>query len=80
MVCSFSSLPFDNLKTKLQKMKADAQGNLPYKGVPDCLAKTIAREGVIGLWVGFPVYYARVAPHAMIVSNDINFQTLLVQD
>jgi solute carrier family 25 oxoglutarate transporter 11 len=61
------SLPFDNIKTKLQKMKVGADGLYPYKGVPDCFAKTVAREGFFGLWVGFPVYYSRVAPHAMIV-------------
>jgi solute carrier family 25 oxoglutarate transporter 11 len=71
-VCSFMSLPFDNNKTKLQKMKANKAGEYPYKGVFDCFAKSIAREGVAGLWVGFPTYYIRVAPHAMI--------TLMMQD
>ena len=28
--------------------------------------QTAAKEGVIGLWVGFPTYYFRIAPHAMI--------------
>merc|ERR1712146_543728 len=51
--CSFLSLPFDNVKTKLQKMKA-VDGVYPYKGVADCLKQTIAREGVTGLWVGLP--------------------------
>jgi len=69
---SFCSLPFDNIKTKLQKMKPDAQGKLPYAGLADCFAKTTAREGITGLWVGFPTYYFRIAPHAMI--------TLLIQD
>jgi len=69
---AFCSLPFDNIKTKLQKMKPDAQGKLPYSGLVDCFAKSTAREGVTGLWVGFPTYYFRIAPHAMI--------TLLVQD
>ena len=53
-------------------MKAGADGKLPYSGVLDCLGKTVAREGVTGLWVGFPVYYFRVAPHSMI--------TLMVMD
>lgn len=65
MCCSFLSLPFDNVKTKLQKMKA-TNGVYPYAGVADCLKQTIAREGVQGLWVGLPTYYVRVAPHAMI--------------
>ena len=64
LVCSFISLPFDNVKTKMQKMiKID--GRYPYKSVLDCLVKSVKREGVTGLWVGYPTYYCRVAPHAM---------------
>jgi len=70
---AFCSLPFDNLKTKLQKMKAGADGKYPYAGFFDCFRKSVAREGVKGLWIGFfPTFYFRVAPHAMI--------TLLTQD
>jgi solute carrier family 25 oxoglutarate transporter 11 len=47
-------------------MKPDAQGVLPYKNLFDVLGKTIRREGVTGLWIGFPVFYTRVAPHAII--------------
>jgi len=66
LLAALASLPADNLKTKFQKMKAGADGKLPYKGILDCLGKTIKNEGVLGLWVGFPTYYFRVAPHAMI--------------
>jgi len=70
---SFCSLPFDNAKTKIQKMKVDpATGQFPYKNIFDCMLKTTQKEGVAGLWVGFPTYYFRIAPHAMI--------TLLLQD
>jgi len=72
LLASLSSLPADNLKTKFQKMKAGADGKMPYAGILDCLAKTVKNEGVKGLWVGLPTYYFRVAPHAMI--------TLLTQD
>lgn len=72
VTCAGFSLPFDNAKTKLQKMKPLPDGTLPYKGMPDCLLKTISREGFLGLWIGFPIYYSRVGPHAVI--------TLLVQD
>jgi len=71
-LAAFMCLPFDNLKTKMQKMKLRADGTMPYKGVVDCLTKTVKNEGVKGLWVGFPTFYFRVAPHAMI--------TLLSQD
>jgi solute carrier family 25 (mitochondrial oxoglutarate transporter), member 11 len=45
---------------------------MPYKGFIDCFAKSIKNEGVLGLWVGLPTYYSRIAPHAMI--------TVLLQD
>lgn len=72
IVGSVMCLPFDNVKTKLQKMKAGPDGKLPYKGIADCFAQSIKNEGVAGLWVGLPTFYFRVAPHAMI--------TLLCQD
>ena len=65
VVCSLMSLPFDNVKTKLQKMNKLPNGSYPYSGVSDCLFKSIRREGFFGLWVGYPTYYFRVAPHAM---------------
>jgi solute carrier family 25 oxoglutarate transporter 11 len=66
IVCSCVSLPFDNIKTKLQKQKADANGVLPYKGLVDCFSKTVAREGFFGLWVGLPTFIIRIAPHSII--------------
>jgi solute carrier family 25 oxoglutarate transporter 11 len=60
------SLPFDNVKTKLQKMKKGPDGKFPYAGLVDCFKKTAAHEGVKGLWVGVNTYYIRVAPHAVI--------------
>ena len=59
------SLPFDNLKTKLQKQKA-VNGVFPYKGMPDCFAKTLAKEGALGFWAGLGTYYFRVGPHSII--------------
>ena len=60
------SLPFDNVKTKIQKMKAGKDGKLPYSGVPDCFAKSVAQEGITRLWAGLPAYYLKVGPHAII--------------
>lgn len=65
-LASFLSLPFDNVKTKLQRMKANPDGSLPYKGMMDCAMKTIAKEGPLGFYTGFPTYYFRIAPHAML--------------
>ena len=63
---STASLPFDNIKTKLQKMKKLPDGTLPYKGFVDCALKTAANEGITGFWAGLPTYYFRVGPHSII--------------
>jgi len=72
VVCACVSLPADNLKTKLQRMKAGPDGKMAYTGLLDCFVKSVARESVVGLWVGLPTYIFRVGPHAII--------TLLTQD
>lgn len=63
---AFFSLPFDNIKTKMQKQKANAEGVLPYKNMMACFQVSMAREGVTGFWAGLPTYYFRVGPHAII--------------
>jgi len=60
------SLPFDFVKTRIQKQKPDAQGKLQYSGTLDCFKKVIAADGPMALYSGYPTYYARIAPHAMI--------------
>ena len=69
---SFASLPLDNAKTKLQKMKA-VNGVFPYNGIVDAVLKTVRNEGTLKLWVGFPTYYIRIGPHVIItlVMNDL---------
>jgi len=67
------SLPFDYVKTQMQKMKPDpVTGQMPFKGPVDCAMKQVAAGGPLKLWSGFPTYYVRIAPHAMI--------TLIMQD
>jgi solute carrier family 25 oxoglutarate transporter 11 len=61
------SLPFDNVKTKLQKQTKLPDGSLPYSSFVDCAVKTATREGVSGFWAGLPTYIVRIAPHVMIV-------------
>ena len=41
---SFLSLPFDNAKTKMQKMKPNAEGILPYKNIFDALRKVMEKN------------------------------------
>merc|ERR1719159_228710 len=70
---SFFSLPFDYVKTQVQKMKPDpVTGEMPFKGPIDCAMKQVKLGGPLRLWSGFPTYYVRIAPHAMI--------TLIAQD
>lgn len=70
---SFFSLPFDYVKTQVQKMKPDpVTGEMPFKGPIDCAMKQVKLGGPLRLWSGFPTYYVRIAPHAMI--------TLIMQD
>ena len=45
---------------------------MPYKGPIDCAAKIMASGGPLKFYAGFPTYYFRIAPHAMV--------TLVVQD
>lgn len=61
---SFFSLPFDFVKTRLQKQSKGPNGELPYKGMFDCFKKVAAEEGPLRFYRGFSTYYVRIAPHA----------------
>ncbi len=63
---SFFSLPFDFVKTRLQKQSRGPDGKLPYNGMMDCFSKVIKNEGPLRFYRGFSTYYVRIAPHAMI--------------
>ena len=61
---SFFSLPFDFVKTRLQKQQKGLDGKLPYRGMVDCFAKVAREEGMLRFYRGFGTYYVRIAPHA----------------
>lgn len=61
---SFFSLPFDFVKTRLQKQSTGVDGRLPYSGMGDCFRKVAREEGVLRFYRGFGTYYVRIAPHA----------------
>ncbi|KAI9714149.1 MAG: putative mitochondrial 2-oxoglutarate/malate carrier protein [Candelaria pacifica] len=61
---SFFSLPFDFVKTRLQKQTKGVDGEVPYKGMVDCFRKVARDEGVLRFYRGFGTYYVRIAPHA----------------
>ncbi|KAL5604367.1 hypothetical protein BROUX41_002339 [Berkeleyomyces rouxiae] len=69
---SFFSLPFDFVKTRLQKQQPGPDGKVPYRGMADCFAKVARQEGLLRFYRGFGTYYVRIAPHAMV--------TLIVAD
>merc|ERR1712217_684734 len=70
---SFFSLPFDFVKTMMQKQKPDpVTGELQFKSSIDCAMKVMAEGGPLRFYAGFPTFYVRIAPHAMI--------TLIAQD
>jgi solute carrier family 25 (mitochondrial oxoglutarate transporter), member 11 len=43
---SACSLPFDFVKTRIQKMKPDAKGKVPYAGFVDCASKVGSRSWI----------------------------------
>ena len=61
---SFFSLPFDFVKTRLQKQTRDKEGRLPYRGMWHCARKVVRVEGWLRFYRGFATYYVRIAPHA----------------
>ncbi|CAE8643250.1 unnamed protein product [Polarella glacialis] len=64
---SVFALPFDYVKTQVQKMTADpVTGKMPYTGPLDCAMKQVKAGGPLVLYSGFPIFYMRMAPHAMI--------------
>ena len=50
---SFFSLPFDFVKTRLQKQTRAADGTLPYKGTIHCAVKVAREEGILRFYRGF---------------------------
>lgn len=61
---SFLSLPFDFIKTRLQKQHPDANGKVPYKGSLDCAMKVAKTEGLgsfykVCSYVLSTAYYAK---------------------
>lgn len=69
------SLPFDFVKTRIQKQRPDANGVLPYKNSIDCVKKVLATEGPLAFYKGFGTYYLRIAPHVMITLFALDFLT-----
>ena len=63
---SACSLPFDYVKTQIQKMQPGPDGKYPYTGSLDCAMKTLAAGGPLKFYSGFGTYCVRIAPHVMV--------------
>jgi len=63
---SFFSLPFDFMKTRMQKQVKGPDGQYKYKSLFNCATVVIKEEGPMAFYRGFWTYYVRIAPHAMI--------------
>jgi len=65
LVYCTASLPLDITKTRIQNMKPDENGKMPYRGMIDALTKIPAKEGALALWKGFPPYFLRSGGHTI---------------
>jgi len=65
-VAATVSLPFDFIKTRLQKMRPDANGVVPYKNIVDCARKVAASEGPLVFYQGYGTFVVRITPHIML--------------
>eukprot|EP01024_Parvocaulis_polyphysoides_P041404 TRINITY_DN37953_c0_g1_i1.p2 TRINITY_DN37953_c0_g1~~TRINITY_DN37953_c0_g1_i1.p2 ORF type:complete len:301 (-),score=41.56 TRINITY_DN37953_c0_g1_i1:775-1677(-) len=63
IVSATCSLPFDFVKTRIQKMQPLPDGTMPYKGFVDCAVQTLRKEGPLVFYTGYPTYCVRIAPH-----------------
>lgn len=63
---AFFSLPFDFVKTRLQRQRKGKDGSVQYKGMADCFAKVAKQEGPLRFYRGFGTYFMRMAPHTVI--------------
>ncbi len=56
---SACSLPFDYVKTQMQKMKPGPDGKMPYSSAGDCALKTLQQGGPLKFYTGFSTYIIR---------------------
>ncbi len=60
---AFFSLPFDFVKTRLQRGGKGPDGKPVYRGMMDCAIKAVNEEGPLRFYRGFGTYFVRIAPH-----------------
>ena len=60
------SLPFDYVKTQIQKMQPDASGKYLYTSSLNHAMKTLKYGGPLKFHIGFSVHCVRIAPYVML--------------
>ncbi|XP_053121697.1 solute carrier family 25 member 35 isoform X1 [Hemicordylus capensis] len=64
---AISMTPFDVASTRLYNQPVGPQGQgLMYKGLFDCLAKIVRKEGFFGIYKGLGASYFRIGPHTIL--------------
>ncbi|XP_075251530.1 mitochondrial uncoupling protein 4-like [Convolutriloba macropyga] len=67
LVAALVGTPADVIKTRIMNQPVDSNGRpLVYKGMLDCLFKTVGEEGVLALWKGFIPIWSRMAPWSLV--------------
>ena len=78
VAASVASLPFDMVKTRLQKMRANPDGSMPYKGFIDCARQVAVKEGPAAFYKGLSTYIVRISPHVIITLITLDYLNMLV--
>jgi solute carrier family 25 oxoglutarate transporter 11 len=73
VVAATFSLPFDFVKTRMQKMMPLPDGTMPYKSLVDCAVQTLKNDGVLAFYTGYPTYCIRIAPHVLLTLVIMDF-------
>ena len=79
-VASIVSLPFDYVKTQMQKQLRRPDGSMPYRNVIDCAAQSYAIGGVGIFFKGWRVWFSRIAPHAVLSLVFLDWLTSVQKD
>jgi len=78
-VANTVTMPFDVVKSRLQNMPLPAPGESPmYRGVVDCVQKSVKAEGIFVLWKGFNPALVKLAPYTTISLCILNGLTTMV--
>mmetsp|Transcript_29417 Transcript_29417/g.47495 ORF Transcript_29417/g.47495 Transcript_29417/m.47495 type:complete len:368 (+) Transcript_29417:112-1215(+) len=73
LIAASIALPFDFVKTRLQKQIPNAVGELPFKHALACVVHVLRTEGPLAFYKGFPAFYLRVAPNATLTLMAFDF-------